>query len=66
MGTGEVIMYIRQSFVLHLLRIHNLRKGITSTTFLVTVEMIIQQPVLTDTEIIASEKNSPRFCIFAG
>ena len=57
-------MYIRQSFVLHLLRIHNLRKGITSTTFLVTVEMI-QQPVLTDTEIIASEKNSPRFCIFA-
>lgn len=65
MGTGEVIMYIRQSFVLHLLRNHNLRKGITSTTFLVTVEMI-QQPVLTDTEIIASEKHSPRFCIFAG
>ena len=65
MGTGEVIMYIRQSFVLHLLRNHNLRKGITSTTFLVTVEMI-QQTVLTDTEIIASEKNSPRFCIFAG
>ena len=58
-------MYIRQNLVFHLLRNHNLRKGITSTTFLVTGEMI-QQTVLTDTEIIASEKNSPRFCIFAG
>ena len=65
MGSGDMIMYIKQNFVLHRLGNLELRKTITSTTFLATIEMI-KQTVLTDIKATASQQNSSGFVIVAG
>ena len=51
MGTGDMIMYIKQNFVLHRLGNHELRKTFTSATFLATIETI-QLTVLNDVKTI--------------
>ena len=65
MGTGDMIMHIRQHFVLRRLGNHEWRETITSSTFLATIE-VTQQTVLVDIKTIASQQNYSGFRIVAG